>query len=238
MQIRKIAEFTNRILCGDCTKVMQEIPSESIDLVVADPPYLANYRSTDGRSYQNDNPNKAEWLKPAFAQIHRVLKQDSYCVCFFGWHVVDKFMSAWRSAGFNILEHLVWVKNYPSSVGFVQRFHDSAYLLGKRNPPEPQILLRSVLEWEYTGNELHPTQRPVMSVLPLIMAYSRKGDIVLDPFVGSGTTAVASAQAGRRYIGIEIDSKYCQVAQQRLQKLCSGSEISIRQEKGIREFRK
>jgi site-specific DNA-methyltransferase (adenine-specific) len=59
--------------------------------------------------------------------------------------------------------------------------------------------LPDVLEWRYAGNELHPTQKPVMAILPLVMAYSEQGDIVLDPFAGSGTTALASLELGRRY---------------------------------------
>ncbi len=194
----KIDNFVNRIIGGNCIDVLKEMPSESIDLVVTDPPYIVNYRSREGRRYANDDNDL--WLKPSFAEVFRVLKDDAFCVCFFGWHKVDLFLEAWRGAGFRTLEHLVWVKDYPSSVGLAQRFHEAAYLLVKGRPPRPQVILRSVLDWKYTGDELHPTQKPVMSILPLIMAYSRKRDIVLDPFAGSGTTTVAARQLGRRYI--------------------------------------
>ena len=73
-----------------------------------------------------------------------------------------------------------------------------------------------MLPWRYAGNELHPTQKPVMALLPLIMAFSQQHDIVLDPFAGSGTTAVAAETLGRRYIGIELDPQYCRIAQERL----------------------
>lgn len=212
--MKNIAEFENQIICGDCVEVMKEIPSESVDLVVTDPPYLAGYRSRDGRECVNDD-NDA-WLIPAFAEVYRVLKDDTFCVCFYGWHKVDRFLHAWREAGFRTLEQLIWEKDYPSSVGMVQRFHEAAYLLAKGRPPRPQIILRSILEWRYTGDELHPTQKPVIAILPLIMAYSRKGDIVLDPFAGSGTTAVAAHQLGRCYIGIEISNKYARIAEARL----------------------
>lgn len=74
-----------------------------------------------------------------------------------------------------------------------------------------------MLEWKYTHNTLHPTQKPVMSILPLILTFSFVGDIVLDPFCGSGTTALAARTLGRRYIGIEIERKYCEIARKRLQ---------------------
>jgi site-specific DNA-methyltransferase (adenine-specific) len=78
------------------------------------------------------------------------------------------------------------------------------------------------LEWQYTGNTLHPTQKPVMAMLPLILAFSRMRDIVLDPFVGSGTTAVAAKALGRRYIGIEIDPTIARQADERVKQSGKG----------------
>lgn len=213
-----INHFINRIICGDCIQVMQDIPSQSVDLVVTDPPYLVNYRSRDGRSIFKDNPYESAWLKPAFREIYRALKDNSFCVSFLGFTQSEKFIIAWRSAGFRILEHLVWTKHYPSSTGFVARYHESAYLLAKGEPPKPRLILPSVLDWQYSGNQFHPTQKPLMAILPLIRTFSQVGDIVLDPFAGSGTTAVAAKQLGRNYIGIELDRKYSQIAQTRLTK--------------------
>jgi len=209
-----INTFTNRIMCGDCRDVMREMPSASVDLVVTDPPYLVNYRSRDGRGYPNDDNEL--WLLPAFAQIGRVLKRDRFCVSFYGWNKADRFLAAWKAAGLYPVGHLVWVKDYHSKERFVRYSHESAYLLAKGNPPKPRIALRDVLDWRYTGDTLHPTQKPVMAILPLILAYSQVGDIVLDPFAGSGTTAVAAAALGRRYIGIELEPQYARIAEERL----------------------
>jgi adenine-specific DNA-methyltransferase len=74
------------------------------------------------------------------------------------------------------------------------------------------------LQWQYTGNERHPTEKPLMSIMQLIEAFSHPGDIVLDPFVGSGTTAVAAKKIGRRYIGIDIEPVYAQQAQERVRR--------------------
>ncbi len=81
------------------------------------------------------------------------------------------------------------------------------------------MVLPSVLEWQYTGNTLHPSQKPLLAVLPLILAYSGKGDIVLDPFAGSGTIPVAAFLSGRQYIGIEVDPTYARIAKERLGKM-------------------
>jgi site-specific DNA-methyltransferase (adenine-specific) len=81
------------------------------------------------------------------------------------------------------------------------------------------MVLKSVLEWKYTGNKLHPSQKPLTAILPLILVYSHKGDLILDPFAGSGTTAVAAYLLERRYIGIELDPGYARRAEERLQQM-------------------
>lgn len=175
----KIDDIVNHIIYGDCLKIMRNMPGESVDMVLTDPPYLVNYKSRDGRSITGDN--NGWWLKPAFSEIYRVLKKNSFLICFYGFQRADEFLFAWKSAGFKPLEHFVWKKNYPSSKGFAGRYHESAYLLGKGWPKQPPIIPPSVLEWQYTGNKLHPTQKPLVALLPLIRAYSRKDDIILDP---------------------------------------------------------
>ena len=212
-----ITPYLNQIITGDCIKVMQNFPSASIDLIVTDPPYLVNYRSRDGRPVPNDGTDA--WLKPAFTEMYRVLKYNRFAISFYGWHKADVFLAAWKHIGFRPVGHLVWAKDYHSNNNerFVRYSHESAYLLAKGEPAKPKIALRDVLEWKYTGDELHPTQKPVMAIIPLIMAYSRVGDIVLDPFAGSGTTAVAAQTLGRQYIGIEIDTTYARIAEERLQ---------------------
>jgi adenine-specific DNA-methyltransferase len=218
--MKTIYEFVNRIIPGDCVEVMRQMPSGSVDFIATDPPYLVGYTSRDGRSIANDKTD--EWLLPAVAQMYRVLKYNSFLVCFYGWNKVDRFFAAWKQAGFHPVGHLVWVKPYHSNTGFVRYSHEEAYLLTKGVPDTPPIILRDVLEWHYTGNGLHPTQKPVMAMLPLIMAFSRMRDIVLDPFAGSGTTAVAAKQLGRRFIGIEIDPTYAKQADERVKQAGKG----------------
>jgi site-specific DNA-methyltransferase (adenine-specific) len=125
--MRPISDFVNRILCGDYIAVMRQMPEASVDLVVTDPPYLVNYRSRDGRSIAGDASDA--WLAPAFAEMHRVLKPDAFCVSFFDWQAADRFMACWHAAGFAVLEQLIWHKRYPSSVGFTARYHEAADLL-------------------------------------------------------------------------------------------------------------
>src|SRR5579872_7160184 len=86
------------VVNGDCIEVMSNLPWASVDFILTDPPYLVNYRDRSGRSVAND-ANDGAWLKPAFRQMHRILRPDSLCVSFYGWNKVDTFMAAWREAG-------------------------------------------------------------------------------------------------------------------------------------------
>ena len=90
-------------------------------------------------------------------------------------------------------------------------------MLAKGRPPKPDRPLADVREWEYSGNRVHPTEKAVGILTPLIRSFSRPGELVLDPFAGSGSTCVAAALSGRRYCGIELEERYCEHACRRLE---------------------
>lgn len=207
---------SNRILLGNCIDLMSNLPANSVDFVLTDPPYLVNYRDRYGRSIQNDV--NAEWIKPAFAEIYRLLKQGAFCVSFYSWTRVDRFMAAWRSAGFHAVGHLVFRKAYASQSRFLRYQHEQAYLLAKGKPAFPVDPIPDVIDMPYSGNGLHPTQKPVSALVPLIKSFSREGDLVLDPFCGSGSTLIAARSLNRRYLGIELDPEYHAVATKRLER--------------------
>jgi adenine-specific DNA-methyltransferase len=212
--MQPIAAYVNRVIHGDCIEIMRAMPAASVDCIVTDPPYIVRYTSRDGRTISGDDTSR--WLTPVFAECFRVLKSDRYAISFYGWNQAHRFMDAWRAAGFVPVAHLVFVKDYASKTGFTRSHHESAYVLAKGRPRKPATILPDVLSWRYTGNDLHPTQKPVMAIAPLIMAFSEPHDIVLDPFAGSGTTAVAARLFGRRYIAIEKEARYHRIAEQRL----------------------
>jgi site-specific DNA-methyltransferase (adenine-specific) len=211
----------NSIVHGDCLEALPTLPAKSINFVLTDPPYLVNYKSRDGREVPNDDNNR--WLKPAFAEIYRVLESDSFCVSFYGWNQIHRFIDAWRTAGFRAVGHLVFTKSYSSSTRFLQYQHECAYLLAKGNPSPPLQPISDVLPFKYTGNKLHPTQKPLSILTPLISAFSVPGGTVLDPFAGSGSTLVAARKCGRNYLGIELDAKYHVIASQRLDALTAST---------------
>lgn len=162
------------------------------------------------------------WSLPPL-EMYRVLKKDALMVSFYGWNRVDRFMAAWKAAGFYAVGQIVFTKTYASNRrsakgrrGFVDYRHEGAYVLAKGRPTPPEKPLPDVLPFPYTGNPLHPTQKPVEALQPLIESFSAPGAIVLDPFAGSGSTCVAAYRAGRRYIGIEMLEQYHRAGTERL----------------------
>jgi DNA modification methylase len=121
-QTRPITQF-NAVVQGDCLEVLRRMPAGSADFVLTDPPYLVRYRSRDGRRIQNDADGS--WLLPAFREIFRVLRRDSFCISFYGWSQADKFIAAWRRAGFHLAGHLTFPKSYASTERFLRYHHET-----------------------------------------------------------------------------------------------------------------
>lgn len=214
-------EFRNRVLRGDCVQVMRGMPSASVDFILTDPPYLVRYRSRTGQTIANDD--RDNWLEPAFAEMYRLLKPGSFCVSFYGWNAADKFIGAWRKAGFQIVGHIVFRKKYASSVRFLEHRHEQAYLLAKGDVVAPAVPLPDVMDWSYTGNRLHPTQKPVSALRLFVEAFCPRGGMVLDPFCGSGASLLAARASACDFAGIEVDRDYHYTASLRLNALCECS---------------
>ncbi|MGR9168622.1 DNA methyltransferase [Rhizobium sp. KDH_Rht_773_N] len=210
----EVAMPENNVIHGDCVQVMAGMPGESVDFVLTDPPYICGYRDRQGRTIVNDT--HSDWLEPAFREVYRLMKPDTLCFSFYGWTAADAFLAAWRAAGFRPVGHMVFCKNYPSRTGLFRAMHESAYVLAKGRPELPATPLSDVAGWVYTGNKLHPTQKPVEVLEPLIRTYCPAGGLVLDPFCGSGSTLVAAESCGRHYVGIELEREHAAQARDRL----------------------
>jgi len=204
----------DKVIHGDCKQVLRQLPDACADMVLTDPPYLVRYKDRGGRQVPNDDNSR--WIFPAFSELYRVLKPDRYCLSFYGWGRVDKVLSIWKECGFRPVGHFVWVKRYASCMRHTRMKHEQAYLLAKGNPAFPKEPPSDVLEWVYTGNRLHPTQKPVSAIVPLIRAFTKQNGLVLDCFAGSGTTGVAARHCNRHYLLIEQDAGYYRAATERL----------------------
>ncbi len=216
----------DRIYCGDCLDLMREIPDKSVDLVLTDPPYGIEYQSNwckDGPRFEkivNDDAPCIEWLSDAF----RVTAPDGSLVCFSRWDVEWVFKEAIEACGYRVKSQIVWdrvVHGMGDLKGQFAPRHDVAWFAtvseefefkGQRPP--------SVLTFQRPPPEamVHPTQKPIALFERLILSLTSPGDTVLDPFLGSGTTAIACLRTGRHYIGIEKHEPYFLKAQERIDK--------------------
>lgn len=204
----------NTILHGDCVHLMNQLPANSVDFILTDPPYLVEYRPRDGQRVRGDND--ADWLFPAYAEMHRVLRDNAMCVTFYGYPHIDRFAAAWRAAGFRPVGRIAFTKGYSASGFYMDSRHEDAFVLAKGRPPRPARPVCDVIPYAHTGNRLHPTQKPVSALRPIIEGFCRPGGLVLDPFCGSGSTLVAARECGRDWLGIELDARHCRTATERL----------------------
>ena len=208
-----IQHLLNTVTHGSCVNLLKQMPTASVDFLLTDPPYVARYTTSDGRTVPNDNFAS---LSPAMAEAYRVLRPNRFAVVFYGWSHIDKYAAAFHSAGFRIVGHLVFRKRYTSARRYLAYQHTPAYLLAKDHPTINGDPIADVRDWDYTFNKLHPTQMPVSALLPLVEAFSQRGEIVLDPFCGSGSSLAAAKELGREFIGFDISAEYAAIAARRL----------------------
>jgi site-specific DNA-methyltransferase (adenine-specific) len=208
----------NQMLRGNCVDVLAGLPASSAAFCLTDPPYLVGYRDRSGRSIAGDLLGDAPVIGAAFAEVFRVLAPDTICVSFYGWNRTDLFFDAWKRAGFRVVGHVTFPKRYHSGSRLMRYTHEGAYVLAKGQPQPPEYPIADVIDWGVaSGNKLHPTQKPTQILTPLIESFCPPGGVVLDPFAGSGSTCVAALSVGRRFVGIEMDDRFHQVACRRLE---------------------
>jgi len=223
--------FENKIILGDCREILRRMPAESVDLLLTDPPYGMRYRSSAGsRLIVGDDD--LSWFRPFICEAFRVLKPNTHAYLFCNEYGLATFRTEMAAAGFKVKRLLVWVKDqhtagdlpgdYANRTEYLLFGHKGRRLLnGHRDT--------NVLFFKRVGRRRdHPTEKPEAMLRYLIEKSSTLGELVLDPFAGSGTTCKASKDLGRRYLGIEIDPRYGEIAQRRMRAMRSRHLRDIR----------
>ena len=214
----------NKIYCMDCIKGMQEIESNTIDCVLTDPPYGIDYQSawrTDNERFDKINNDKMPfiwWINEAY----RVLKDGGSLVCFCRWDVQDAFFKAIEWGGFIIKSQIIWDREVHGLGDLKGQFapqHDIIWFATKGRFEFVNGRPKSILRYMRVSPDvlLHPNEKPIELIMHLINKLTTKHQIVLDCFMGSGTTAVACKMTERKYIGFDIDKKYVDIANKRLE---------------------
>lgn len=218
----------NKIYNEDCLIGLRKLPNESVDSVITDPPYgigFVPFRETSRERLHNtpianDEIKGEDWLKwflPISKEIYRVMKNNTVAYFFCGYDSYYYYYSL-REAGFFIKGNIIWVKNNFNLGYHLRRQYEQIVMVFKGNPPTPEWSMPDVIfEKKVPGYELqHSCQKPENIIRVLLKQYTKENDIVLDPFMGSGTTAVVCKQQNKKFIGYEIEKKYFDIAEKRL----------------------
>ncbi len=242
-------DFVNQVIEGDCFKWMVNIPDNSIDLIITDPPYnvstnLKIDRSRWGKKQQRKaiiNFDYGEWDKMTeeeflyftlkwWRECGRVLKKGGSIYVFFTKELISLFhLNRKPAADIHIKTKNIisWIKsnplpafnrtNYRSATEFIyfgqKEGEKATFNFGQQKE------MKNWFEYPLVQGKVrtkHPTQKPLGLIQKFIEVSSNKGDIVFDPFIGSGTTAVAAKMLGRNFIGIEKNPEYVKIALNRL----------------------
>jgi DNA modification methylase len=206
---------------GDCLDVIPTL--DRVEAVLTDPPYGISYQSNMRHKADRfdviigDDIPQVEWMplcKPIVSEFGCV-------ICFCEWRYAEQFRSGLIEAGFHVGAQLVWDRVVPGMGDPLSRpspAHDLMWFAVQGKYVLPGARPSSVYRVQrLSGHHLeHPTQKPVPLMQKIIADYTREGDTVLDPFAGSGSTAIAAMKENRRCILIEKDTKYCQVIRNRV----------------------
>lgn len=246
MKKKFIDTTDSHLLCGDCIKTMQSIPTETVDAVITDPPYniglFMHERNTNLKKMREnqfayagwDNMEYKAWkrnMSRFLTQCARVLKKRGTLIMFMSIIKVADIIELATKLGFYYKTTGVWHKTNPMPRNMNLQFVNSTecwiYFIYKGTSGtfnNDGNVKHDFLESPVCPNSeknfgKHPTQKPLKILKELIGCVTNEGEVVLDPFMGSGSTCVACDILRRRYIGIEIEEKYFDIANSRIQYL-------------------
>lgn len=212
------------LLLGDCLERMKEIPSESVDSVITDPPYGMDYQSA-WRSVEKRFKKIANDKKPFIwflNDANRIVKPGGAILCFSDWRNQEAWRNAIENSGFKIRSQIVWDKLSHGMADPKTCFspqHEIIWFATKGkfvfHGGRPKSVISSM---RVNSNDLvHPNEKPVKLMEELIESITPTGGVVLDPFLGSGSTGVAAKNLNRNFIGIERDPEYFKIAEKRIE---------------------
>ena len=223
----------HRLLCGDATKaedVARLMGEENAKLWLTDPPYNVAYEGSNGMTIENDNMEDTQFrafLRDAFQCVHDRMEPGASFYIFHADSEGYNFRGACHDIGLKVRQCLIWKKNaLVLGRQDYQWLHEPTLYGWKDGAAHAWYNDRSqttVMEYNKPKhNDVHPTMKPVEMLVYLIKNSSRRGDIVIDTFGGSGSTLIACEQTGRLCRTMELDPKYCDVIRRRWAEFTAG----------------
>ena len=217
----------NKIYNMDCLEGMQKIEDKCIDLVIADPPYTMTKRGKSCRPNWMENnmgnnvfdgeiPKAKDWM----SECYRVLKDETHFYTFCNINDITEYLQTAKEVGFKLHNIISMIKDtgMPNRWYYKQTELVLFFRKGKAKPINDftsRDNIKVVMPKQSTG-KLHITQKPYDFILKLVTNSSLENELILDPFIGSGTTAIACINTNRNFIGFELDKHYCELAEKRI----------------------
>ncbi len=227
---------------GVCLEVMEGFEHGSVDAVVTDPPYCSGGLSESSRAsangqgvrskiisrfgwFQGDNMGTAglAWLIRAIAvRSFKIIKSEGSLLLFCDWRMTSSLQPAIESAGWRSQGIVVWDKKHFGMGRGFRNQHEFILHFTAGAPVYYSASIGNVIQADRVGPDReHQTEKPASLIGVLLEVVSTKAQTILDPFMGSGTTGVACANLGRKFIGIEIEEKYFDIACRRIEQAAS-----------------
>ena len=198
-----------------------------VDLIVTDPPYLMNYKTNHRKNKNHDfckqiiNDNNEAFIENYINECYRILKNNSAMYMFCNSNKIDIFKQFIEESGFKIKNIIVWVKNNWTAGDLKAAFAKQYEFIILCNKGRKEFNGKRLTDvWFFnrvSGNKLiHQNQKPIDLLEQCIIKHSNENNIVFDGCMGSGSTGIACQNTNRKFIGIELDKKYFEIAKQRL----------------------
>ncbi len=227
----------HRVICGDSTKAetyKQLLDDRKANLVVTDPPYNVDVEETAGKIL-NDNMSDGDFyqfLLSMFTQVENHMEDDASIYVFHADTEGLNFRKAFKNAGFYLSGCCIWKKNSLVLGRSPYQWQHEPCLYGWKKKGKHQWFSdrKQTTIWEYDrpkSSKDHPTMKPIQLMAYPIQNSSMRGTIVLDPFLGSGSTLIAADQTGRVCYGIELDEKFVDVIVKRYIEVTGDTEVTV-----------
>lgn len=235
---KRVEQVGNSTLyLGDCIDVMREFEAESVDMIWTDPPYghsnhsgdwnarLNEKRGIESKPIANDDADGMRFVVDGMLkEAVRVLKHDCCCCCCgggpkptFAW-VADRM----DREGLSFFHSVIWDKANPGLGWRYRRQHEMIMIAhrsgGKLAWSNDKRAVRNIFTLMPPRDRVHPNEKPLGLMGHFIELHTLPGQVVLDPFMGSGSTGVAAIRAGRRFIGIELDENHFETSVERVRR--------------------
>lgn len=216
-------DFVNKIICGDCLEVMKKMPDGCVDAIISDPPFGIGFSYKEKE--MNNNPKDYwAWLAPIYKEMMRTLKHGGF-YAIWQTHLYFRYFWKWFGGDVHIYagcKNFVQLRKTAINYGFdpiIIGYKEGNLLKPKKPKRNIDFFVANTAKYVAQKNSLarqHPCPRPIDQAIELIDNFTIEEGLIFDPFIGSGTTAIACKKLHRNFIGIEINPDYCKIAEERL----------------------